>query len=146
MKPKTLGQRLKALREFYGHSQSEMAANIGLKGHVGIYKIEQDLVSKPQAETIRNLVKAYGTTEEWLMHGKGEMLVNGRIDVRAVSQVEESNPWRDALIAELNDKAKKLEEKYNNLYTLFSNTVSALGKLNPDGGSHLSIVPNGTNG
>jgi transcriptional regulator with XRE-family HTH domain len=138
MKPKTLGQRLKLLREEYGQTQGELAANIGLKGHVGIYKIESDKTEKPQAETLRNIAKLYGTTVEWLMEGKGDMLPNGKIEIKSVSSNDQSNPWRDALIQKLEGEAKKWYEEYLDTKAMLK--LALQGKFNPDGGGHLAVI------
>lgn len=93
----TMGDRVRLLRKHYGLSQHDFAGKIGMKGHVGLNKIENGATVKPQGDTINNMVSVFGTTRDWLLEGKGEMLPNGDADITVPLEAV-TNPYRDFAI------------------------------------------------
>jgi transcriptional regulator with XRE-family HTH domain len=103
----TLGQRVKVLREHYRLTQGEFASKMGMKGYLGILKIEQGEIKNPRNETIENIVNTFGTTYEWLETGKGEMLPDGDVTFNDKKESKD-NPWKDQLYQDLKDEIKFL--------------------------------------
>lgn len=127
----TLGHRLRILRLKYHLSQTEFANHVGLKGHVGINKIENGETTKPQRDTINNIVTVFGTTHDWLLEGKGEMLPGGMKELTKTPGVP-ADPYRDYAIQRLEREVEKEEvaaktwqEKYDQLWEMFSRVTAA---------------------
>lgn len=123
----TLGQRLKRLRDEYDLSQADFATNIGLKGHVGISKIENGETVDPRRTTLEKIAKVYGTTIDWLLHGKGEMLPSGKIEVIPISEIEVENPWKDEAYLNLKNYVDSVVKERDNYWQMIQNFME--GKL-----------------
>lgn len=70
---KSLGHRLRVARAVCQMSQSALADEMGVS-RIAVNAWERD-VSAPRMDRIEHLAKVLGTTPEWLLFGRGEMLV-----------------------------------------------------------------------
>jgi transcriptional regulator with XRE-family HTH domain len=125
----TFGDRVKALREHYGKSQSQFAYLIGLKSYQGISKIENGQTEQPQGDTIEKIVSVFGTTREWLIHGKGEMLPGGMVELK--QEVDSAaGPWKDEAYQEVkkqNDRLANQVEFFQKQIEFFQGIIQSAG-------------------
>lgn len=68
---KLIGERINALRKFFGLNQAEFGAKIGLKGS-SVSNYEVGRVSVPDS-VILSICREFGCDETWLRTGEGEM-------------------------------------------------------------------------
>lgn len=124
----TLGSRLKDLRKEYGLSQSDFGQYIGIS-YVAVANIEKEITLNPQMDTMKKIVDVYGTTQEWLMEGKGEMLPEGKKQLVKASDME-NNPYKDYAIQRLEKEAETWKQKYNDVFNMLSKVLDRgnLGK------------------
>jgi len=108
MKKETLGERVKLLRKAYGLSQSGFAQEINMS-HIAIGNLERGLATNPQPDTIHSIVNKFGTTSEWLMEGKGEMLPKG-VSILEQKEAPGQNIYQDTLYKELRDQIEFLRD------------------------------------
>lgn len=122
----TLGIRVETLRKIYRLSQSAFGNKIGIS-YVAVANIENGKTSKPHPDTLKSIVKMFGTTYDWLEYEKGEMLPNGTI----VKPVDMSNSiYQDALYLELKEQAQIWQARYNDAFNMLNKVIdSSLGKL-----------------
>ncbi len=82
-------ERLAAIRKFLGYSQREMAEKLGL--HVSSYnqlETGRNNLSRTAARLLRYM---FYVNEDWLFHGKGEMLIDrdkGRPEKEKIKALE----------------------------------------------------------
>lgn len=119
--PKTLGERLKMLREHYRLSQAAFGSKVGLS-HVAVSNIEIGAVEAPRQRSLDSIIKEYGTTYEWLMNGEGEMIPGGSHEF----QKKSGDLFQDALYKELKEDKTKWEQKFNELLANYTTLVSKL--------------------
>ncbi|MBA3662740.1 MAG: helix-turn-helix transcriptional regulator [Bacteroidetes bacterium] len=100
-KKQTLGDRVRELRDHYRHSQITFGERVNLS-HIAVGRIESGFTKNPQGDTINRIAEAYGTSVEWLMEGKGEMLPNGKEE--AVKANKSFDPATDTLYKELKEQ------------------------------------------
>lgn len=108
MKVKTIGERLLALRTEYGLSAEKLANLVGVT-RVTIDNIESGTTAKPYPKNIEAICKALGSTSEWLVNGKGEMLPNGKVDLTERDRPV-ANIYQDTLYKELRDQIEFLRD------------------------------------
>ncbi len=127
----TQGSRVRALRKAYRQSQTQFGSYINLS-HVAVGNIEIGKTANPHKGTLDSIVKVFGTTHEWLADGKGEMLPNGLKELSLEIQSSE-NPYKDALVLELNEKANTWKEtaidwkgKYEDLFMRFNTLLDKM--------------------
>lgn len=116
----TLAQRMLKLRQDYDLSQSEFASYIGMKGHQGILKIESGETAEPRKSTLLSIANVYGTTMEWLLEGSGEMLPNGKKQLRKATESTSDLPWKDEAWTLAKDQINQKDNQLNSLLALIS--------------------------
>lgn len=125
--PKTLGERVFALREHYRLNQYEFGARLGGVSHVAIGNIERGDTKTPQKRTLQSIVDEFGTTMDWLLEGKGEMIPGGSAEFERKSK----DIYQDALYKELKQDKETWKEKYEQVFKMLSNIMEKgnLGKF-----------------
>lgn len=123
----TLGSRLKKLRDEYGLSQESFGHHIDIS-YVAVANIEKGKTAKPQSDTMRKIIEVYGTTEQWLETGKGEMLPEGKKELKL--SANPADIYQDALYRELKADKEDWKQKYDQLLAMFSKLLDRgqLGK------------------
>jgi len=96
---KQVNKRVLALKDEYGLNTVEFCAkaNVSNGTLANIQKGENI-----NAKTIASIVNGFGLNRDWLLTGKGEKLANEKL--------EETNPYKDALVNELKSQVTYLQE------------------------------------
>lgn len=137
-KNQTVGERIKSLREHYKHRGVTVKLTADYLGisPMQLNNYENDKVKYYGYEIIKKMATGFGSTIEWIEHGKGQMLPKGEIDITPILSGEvkaADNPWKDEAFSQLTQRCDKLQQQYDNLMALFNDTVAAfsvkLGKL-----------------
>lgn len=123
-----LKDRVKALRGHYRLNQTQFGGYIGLT-LLAVGKIETGETLNPQTKTIDNMVAVFGTTHEWLEKGKGEMLPNGTVELRAITEKDVANPWESLTYKELKETNSYLKNKLDEMTLMVTHLISKGGNL-----------------
>jgi len=113
----SLGLRVKELRTFYNLSVKVFAATCGLS-HVAIFNLEKDQSLVPHRSSVNKIVSAFGTTQLWLLEGKGEMLPEELKDLYASKKTSDNNFWKKEAYLEIKNKNSILEKELERLWQL----------------------------
>lgn len=124
MKQKTVNERVKALRDYLNLTQQEFATKCDLT-NTSLSRIENGQAD-PQTGTLKKIIGKTGVAAEWLLEGKGDLIVTPPATNEEIGDV-----YKDALYKELKEDKTKWEEKFNNLFANYTELVSRLnlGKL-----------------
>lgn len=128
MKSKTtLGSRVKSLRETYGLSQESFGRYINIS-YVAVANIEKEKTLNPHSDTMSGICSVYGTTMSWLEKEEGKMLPEGKRLLNVRQTVNDL--YQDALYKELKQDKETWQQKYNELFQMFSKIIDrgGLGK------------------
>jgi transcriptional regulator with XRE-family HTH domain len=111
---KNVGSRIKKLRTYYQLGRKEFGLRCGLS-HVAIFQLENGKTSKPQNSSLQKIVECYGTTNEWLRYGIGNMLPSGRQVLNEAALKQENIIWKNEAYVELKNKNELLEKEVERL-------------------------------
>lgn len=111
---KTLGERLKHLRGHYRLSQAAFASRIGAS-HIAISNIEMGFVELPRQKTLEAIAKEFGTTIDWLLEGKGEMIPGGSFEFEKRAATD-GNPWKEEAYTLLKEEKEAWKQKFEQLF------------------------------
>lgn len=117
----SLGQRIKDLRTHYNLSVKEFAVKCGLS-HVAIFHLENGKTIKPHRSSLQRIAAIFGTTSDWLLFGKNEMLPNGDKEIYAEEQ--QDSFWKDEAYLEIKSKNVMLEKEIERLWQMMSHFTS----------------------
>src|SRR5262245_57983211 len=98
----TIGQRIKELRTHYNLSVKEFVGKVGLS-HVAIFHLESGKTLKPHRSSLQRMANIFGTTADWLLFGKSEMLPNGEKEIYAEENSNDAY-WKDEAYHEIKSK------------------------------------------
>jgi len=112
----SLGQRIKELRMHYNLSVKEFAVKCGLS-HVAIFHLENGKTVKPHRSSLQRIASIFGTTADWLLYGKNEMLPNGSREIFSDEHVQDSF-WKDEAYLEIKSKNVMLEKEIERLWQM----------------------------
>lgn len=120
---KKLSHRIKELRSHYNMGIKEFGVRCGLS-HVAIFHLENGRTVKPQKSSLQRIISVFGTTNEWMLHGIGEMLPNGIKDL----EVEKDGVgyWKDEAYQELKSKNLLLEKEVERLWQMISHFTNGM--------------------
>jgi transcriptional regulator with XRE-family HTH domain len=110
------GQRLRQLRAHYNLSVKEFAVKCGLS-HVAIFQMENGKTLKPHKSTLLRISAIFGTTIDWILYGKNEMLPNGSRELGNDQQLQD-NFWKNEAYLELKSKNLMLEKEIERLWQM----------------------------
>lgn len=116
---KTTGERIKHLREdLLRMTQQQFLAIAGTSGRT-LSSIEQD---KGGEQSIKDIIKNLGLSEQWVYHGKGHIFHKGtneenieRIKDMKPGQVSADDPWKDEAFLLLKEKADREQKRADKL-------------------------------
>lgn len=117
----TLAVRVKALRDEYKLSQDQFGSLIGVT-NMAINRIESGKTENPQMSTLKKIAATFGTTVEWLLHGKGTMLPNGKVETPSPKGGDADPPWKDEAYQVVKSQMEKKDEQLDRL-TQFLSTL-----------------------
>lgn len=123
----TIGDRIKILRTHYNMSLREFATKCEVS-YVIIHKYEARKKNHISVSTLYKIVNIFGTTIDWLVEGKGQMLPNG-MNYKAVRENELFNFWQDEAFIQQEFRIETLEKEINRLWSIinhFTNSSSLL--------------------
>ncbi len=121
---KKLAHRVKELRSHYNMGIKEFGVRCGLS-HVAIFHLENGRTSKPQKSSLQRIVNVFGTTQEWMLYGIGEMLPNGLKDLNAAEK-EAGELWKEEAYMELKSKNLLLEKEVERLWQMLNHLTSGI--------------------
>jgi transcriptional regulator with XRE-family HTH domain len=110
----TLGERIRSLRNHYNLGVKEFASMCSLS-HVAVFQMENGRTLKPHKSSIYRMAKVFGTSVEWLLFGRNEMLPNG---ARDIYNSEGEGGWKDEAYAELKGRNAHLEKEVERLWQI----------------------------
>ncbi|MES2285794.1 MAG: helix-turn-helix transcriptional regulator [Bacteroidota bacterium] len=126
MKKHEVNQRIKLLREHLNLTQQDFVAKCGLT-NTSLSRIENNQ-TEPQKGTLKKIIDNTGVSQSWLLEGKGELTIKEEIKDNTTAT---GSIYKDALYVELKQQATIWQEKYNDLFQMFSKVLdrsSNLGK------------------
>lgn len=118
----SLGQRVKELRMHYNLSVKEFAGKCGLS-HVAIFHLENGKTVKPHRSSLQRIASIFGTTADWLLYGKNEMLPNGLKEIYADDNANDAF-WKDEAYLEIKSRNIMLEKEVERLWQMVSHFTS----------------------
>lgn len=113
-----IGLRIKELRTHYNLSVKEFAVKCGLS-HVAIFHLENGKTLKPHRSSLQRMASIFGTTADWLLFGKNDMLPNGTKEIYAENN-EQEHFWKDEAYLEIKSKNLMLEKEIERLWQMLS--------------------------
>ncbi len=116
----TIAFRIRQLRLHYNLSVKEFASRCNLS-HVAIFHLENGRTLKPHKSSMQRIANVYGSTIEWIMFGRNEMLPNGS---RELSENEVSDFWKDEAYLEIKSRNAMLEKEIERLWQMISHFTS----------------------
>jgi|GEM_PF-2613255 len=131
----TVNERVKFLLDQSKMTKSAFAQKVGISrlSIDNILKGEQNT----QARTLREICRAFGVNENWLITGAGEPYTNGSINLTNQPTANDSQ-----LIQALREQIKFLQEDLNVWRETARNLSAHLGKFNgPDSPAFVGIFP-----
>ncbi|WP_434751374.1 helix-turn-helix domain-containing protein [Paenibacillus amylolyticus] len=81
----TLHNRIKAIRKYFGLSQSTFGEKLGVSRDV-ISNLEYNRV-QPKEPLIKHICERYSVDEKWLLSGEGEMISKGKSSNKLIEEV-----------------------------------------------------------
>ena len=114
----SIGQRIKELRTHYNLSVKEFAAKCGLS-HVAIFHLENGRTLKPHRSSLQRMASVFGTTADWLLFAKNEMLPNGTKEIY-IDEAEDGSFWKEETYLEIKSKNLMLEKEVERLWQMLS--------------------------
>lgn len=114
----TIGQRIRELRTHYNLSVKEFAVKCGLS-HVAIFHLESGKTLKPHRSSLQRMATIFGTTADWLLYGKSEMLPNGEKEIYTLENNTDAY-WKDEAYLEIKSKNMMLEKEIERLWQMIS--------------------------
>jgi transcriptional regulator with XRE-family HTH domain len=118
-------ERVKKLRAHYDLSVKEFAGMCGLS-HVAIFHIENGKTLKPHKSSLIRMAAVFGTTLDWLIYGRDEMLPQGTKELNDDGTGQE-NFWSKEACLELKSRNQLLEKDMERLW-LVVNQLSGIAK------------------
>ena len=116
----TIAQRIRQLRLHYNLSVKEFASRCNLS-HVAIFHLENGRTTKPHKSSMQRIASMYGSSVDWLLYSKGEMLPNGS---KELSESENSEFWKDEAYLEIKSRNAMLEKEIERLWQMVSHFTS----------------------
>src|SRR4051812_21246780 len=113
MEKTEVGARIHALRRHYNLGVKEFATRCSLS-HVAIFQMENGRTLKPHRSTMTRIAKAFGSNADWLLHGKGEMLPHGGVQLEDCGE----DHWKEEAYQALKSRNVLLELEVERLWTL----------------------------
>lgn len=111
-----IGERIKQLRTYYALSINDFAILCGISS-TALFNIEKGKRHSMQASSINKLILTFGTTREWLLNGRGEMLPNGKVDIEEYSLMKNGMD-RITTYFELKIRNEMLEKEVERLWSV----------------------------
>jgi transcriptional regulator with XRE-family HTH domain len=111
----SIGERIRSLRNHYNLSVKEFAAKCGLS-HVAIFHLESGKTSKPHRGSLQRIASMFGTTADWLMYGKNDMLPNGEKEI--YGDINGDHFWKEEAYQEIKNRNLILEKEIERLWEM----------------------------
>jgi transcriptional regulator with XRE-family HTH domain len=111
-----IGLRIKELRTHYNLSVKEFAHKCGLS-HVAIFHLENGKTVKPHRSSIQRMASIFGTTSDWLLYGRSEMLPNGDKEIYT-DENGQDNFWKEEAYLEVKNRNGVLEKEIERLWQI----------------------------
>jgi transcriptional regulator with XRE-family HTH domain len=112
----TIALRIRQLRTHYNLSVKEFASRCNLS-HVAIFHLENGRTLKPHKSSMQRVANVYGSSVDWILYGKNEMLPNG---TKELTEGEVSDFWKDEAFLELKSRNAILEKEIERLWQMIS--------------------------
>lgn len=117
-----VNQRVKMLRSYLNLTQTEFAMRIN-STFATISRIENG-TNEPRKSTLLSMCKEFNINSEWLLNGKGEMLLSE--DHKDFKIQTESVSWKDEAFAQLKNHNETLKQEIEWL----KNLVNKMANVN----------------
>jgi transcriptional regulator with XRE-family HTH domain len=117
----TIAKRIKQLRAHYNLGVKEFAERCSLS-HVAIFHLESGKTVKPHKSSLQRIANVFGTTAEWILFGKNEMLPNGTRELQ--TEVTGDVFWKEEAYLEIKSRNAMLEKEVERLWQMISHFTS----------------------
>jgi transcriptional regulator with XRE-family HTH domain len=111
----TVGGRIRLLRKHYNLGVKEFASRCNLS-HVAIFQMENGRTLKPHRSTMQRIARVFGSSADWLLYGKDQMLPNGAKDLEETGEEH----WKEEAYTELKSRNMMLEKEVERLWSLLN--------------------------
>jgi transcriptional regulator with XRE-family HTH domain len=122
MENNEIGGRIRQLRTHYKLGVKDFAALCNLS-HVAIFQMENGRTRKPHRSTMQRIARAFGSSADWLLFGREQMLPQGTIDIGEAGEAH----WKDEAYQELKSRNVVLEREVERLWSLLNRMMSDAG-------------------
>jgi transcriptional regulator with XRE-family HTH domain len=112
----SLANRIKDLRSHYNLGVKDFAVKCGLS-HVAIFHLESGKTLKPHKSSLQRMAAVFGTSTEWLLFGKNEILPNG---TKEFLDTYQDTFWKSEAYLEIKSKNVMLEKEIERLWQMVS--------------------------
>lgn len=93
MEPKTIEERIKIIRAFFGLTQKELAQRLHItQGHIST--LEKG-IARPSGALMKLICMEFGISAEWLEKGEGPMYASRKVNMDAVCVKHGKQPNRE---------------------------------------------------
>lgn len=120
-----VNQRIKMLRSHLGISQNDFGNKVKVSS-VTIYQIENE-ASKPSSKTIQKIIEKTGVNRDWLLHGKGELVIDENV---RVEDSENKTSWSSRAYEAVKSKNEHLENEVKYLREMLRMAISQKAESN----------------
>jgi transcriptional regulator with XRE-family HTH domain len=110
----SLGERIRQLRQHYHLGVKEFASMCSLS-HVAVFQMENGRTAKPHKSSMHRIARVFGTSVDWLLFGKNEMLPNGTRDIYSS---ETDSQWKEEAYLEIKNRNVYLEREVERLWQI----------------------------
>ena len=117
-----IGKRIKELRAHYNMGVKEFASRCGLS-HVAVFHLEKGKTLKPHKSSLLRITNVFGTTMDWLLYGKNEMLPSGTREIPLQEELSAIH-WKQEAYQELKNKNQLLEKEIERLWQMIGHFTS----------------------
>ncbi len=109
-------------------SMKDFSANCNLSLNT-IYNIENGKVNKPHKDTFQTIAEVYGSSLEWILNGRGDMLLSGvKLNIQKSAVIKNPETTLSAneqeMFNELKIKNKGLEMEIERLWRMIEYFVN----------------------
>lgn len=109
-----ISERINALRKYYKLNVFNFADGCDVS-NVTIFKLEKG--GKISERSLLKIVACYGTTKEWLLSGKGEMLPFGPSEI-AYDKIDGEEQWRERAYQDVEKKGLLMKNEMKKLWNI----------------------------
>lgn len=134
----TVNKRVLVLKTKLGLTDLEFCKRADISTFT-LHKIKND--GEMRRRTYDQIIKSLNVNEEWLFFGTGEMFEGNKAEL----EVTANDPWRDALVSQLNSENTRLTQELNRVWAMVNHLtggqIPSFHRANKEAGVPLYLLP-----